>query len=365
MKIALITNNLFMFYKFRKELVRKLCENHEVVMMLPLEDDVLGEIDFSRHFIDLGCRLIDVKMNRRGMNPLNELKLMNNYRKLLKQEKPDVVVTYSIKPNIYAGFVCSLLKISYCANVTGLGTAFEKRMLAPVAVRLYRLAFRGVKTVFFENEHNRRFFIRGRMIEEERTCLLNGAGVNLKEFYFAPYPEQDGNQFIYVGRVMKEKGVEELFEAAARIHREDASAVLHVVGPMEDDYKATVERLAASGTVVYHGLQKDVRPFLKKCNCLVLPSWHEGMANTILEAASMGRPVIASNIPGCRESVESGLSGFLTEARNAEDLYHKMKHFLGMSREEQAQMGRRAREKMEREFDKDAVVERTVREICR
>lgn len=365
MKIALITNNLFMFYKFRKELVQKLCEEHEVIMMLPLDDDVLGEIDFSQYFLDLGCKLIDVKMNRRGMNPLNELKLMATYRKLLKQEKPDVVVTYSIKPNIYAGFICSTLKIPYCANVTGLGTAFEKQMLAPIAVRLYRLAFRRVKTVFFENDHNRRFFIGGRMIEEDKTCLLNGAGVNLEEFFYTPYPAQDKKKFIFVGRVMKEKGVEELFEAASRLHQEDASIEVHIVGPMEDNYKETTQKLTQDGTIIYHGLQKDVRPFLKECNCLVLPSWHEGMANTILEASATGRPVIASDIPGCRESIEAGVSGLLTEARNADDLYRKMKHFLNMSREEQEQMGRYAREKMEREFSKEAVVEKTVREICR
>lgn len=354
-----------MFYKFRKELVKKLCEEHEVIMMLPLDDDVLGEIDFSQYFIELGCRLIDVKMNRRGMNPLNELKLMQTYRRLLKRERPDVVVTYSIKPNIYAGFICSTLRIPYCANVTGLGTAFERKALAPVAVRLYRLGFRGVKTVFFENDHNRRFFVQGRMIDEEKTCLLNGAGVNLDEFAYEAYPRGEKTKFVFVGRVMREKGVEELFKAAKYLKEDRAAAEIHIVGPMEDNYKETVQKLTEDGIVIYHGLQKDVRPFLRESHCLVLPSWHEGMANTILEAAAVGRPVIASNIPGCRESIDNGVSGLLTEARNADDLYRKMKHFLDMTREEQEQMGRCARLKMEQQFSKDAVVEKTVREICR
>lgn len=365
MKIALITNNLFMFYKFRKELVEKLCEQHEVLMMLPLEDRVLGEIDFSQYFTGLGCRLVDIKMSRRGMNPKNELKLLRTYHRLLKKERPDVVVTYSIKPNIYAGFLCSVLKIPYCANVTGLGTAFERKGLASAATAMYRLGFRRVKMVFFENDHNRRFFIQNGIVREEKTCLLSGAGVNLREFACEAYPETETTKFVFVGRVMKEKGVEELFEAASYLKEDRENTEIHVVGPMEDDYKERMEELTRSGTVIYHGLQKDVRPFLRECHCLVLPSWHEGMANTILEASAAGRPVIASDIPGCRESIENGVSGLLTEARNADDLYRKMKHFLGMSRSEQEQMGLCARRKMEREFDKDAVVEKTVREICR
>lgn len=363
MKIILITNNLFMFYKFRKELISKLCENHEVVIMLPLEDDVLGEIDFSQYFRDMGCRLIDVEMHRRGMNPFHEFMLFLNYRKLLKQEKPDIVVTYSIKPNIYAGVLCSLMKIPYCANVTGLGTAFERRALAPVAVRLYRLGFRKVKTVFFENDTNRQFFINGRIISEDRTCLLNGAGVNLDEFSYTEFPKQEVTKFVFVGRVMKEKGVEELFEAAERLHHEAAKVEMHIVGPMEDNYKERVQKLADEGILIYHGLQKDVRPFLREANCLVLPSWHEGMANTILEASATGRPVIASNIPGCKESVADGRSGFLVTPRNADDLYRKMKQFMELPGAEQKEMGIFAREKMEHEFGKDKVVEKTVERI--
>lgn len=365
MKIALITNNLFMFYKFRKELVKKLCGEHEVLLMVPLEDSVLGEIDFSQYFKDLGCRLIDIKMSRRGMNPLDELNLLKIYRMHLKKERPDMVVTYSIKPNIYAGLVCGRLKIPYCANVTGLGTAFERKGLASAAAAMYRMGFRRVKTVFFENDHNRRFFIQNRIVKEEKTCLLNGAGVNLEEFAYEPYPKTETTRFVFVGRVMKEKGVEELFEAARRLEDDWEDMELHMVGPMEDDYKERMEELTRSGAVIYHGLQKDVRPFLGESHCLVLPSWHEGMANTILEASAVGRPVIASDIPGCRESVGDGVSGLLTKVRDADDLYRKMKQFLKMSREEQEQMGKNARRRMEQEFDKNAVVEKTVKEIYR
>lgn len=365
MKIALITNNLFMFYKFRKELVKKLCGEHEVVMMLPMEDSVLGEIDFSQYFLELGCRMIDIRMSRRGMNPLHELELLRTYRRLLKKERPDMVVTYSIKPNIYAGFICSTMKIPYCANVTGLGTAFERKGLASAASLMYRLGFWRVKTVFFENDHNRKFFIQNHIIREEKTCLLHGAGVNLDEFAYEAYPKTRTTKFVFVGRVMREKGVEELFEAAEQMKEDREDVEVHVVGPMEDDYKERMEKLTGSGTVIYHGLQKDVRPFLRESHCLILPSWHEGMANTILEAAATGRPVIASDIPGCRESIDDGVSGILTKVRDADDLYRKMKRFLQMPEEEKERMGRNARLKMEREFDKNAVVEKTVKEICR
>ena len=178
-----------------------------------------------------------------------------------------------------------------------------------------------------------------------------------------PYPNHSRVHFLYLGRIMKEKGIEELFYAVRRLKEENEDFVLDLAGFFEDIYKKQVEELEQLGIAHFYGFQSDPRPFYTEADCVVLPSYHEGMSNVLLEAAATGRPVITSNIPGCRESVENGKSGLLVEAKNKEMLYQAMKKMLHCSREEREEMGKAGREKMKREFRKEAVVERTVRSL--
>ncbi len=357
--ILIMANNDAGLYKFRKELIKELLTKGCVVYISLPNGSLIPSLE------EMGCHFLDTPIDRRGINPVTDAKLLLHYLKLAKEIKPDLVITYTIKPNIYGGLVCRLLRIPYAMNITGLGTAFEKGgWIRQLVVTLYKMGCRSAKKVFFENKENLLLFGRMGIIRRDQAVLLHGAGVNLEEFPFTPYPAQDEEvHFLFIGRVMKEKGVDEFFEAARMIREKNSNVVFDIVGPYEDDYETIVEDLQREGIIRYHGYQEDVKPFIAKAHCFVLPSYHEGMANTLLESAAMGRPLITSDIPGCREAVADGINGFLCEAKNSKALYDRLEMFIRLSDEDKAGMGQKSRLRMKRYFDRTQVVEKTVKAL--
>ena len=359
MRILVLANNDVGLYQFRRELLSEMIgRGHEVYISLP-DGELVSPLR------EMGCHFIDTPIDRRGINPATDLKLFSAYRRLLREIKPDLVVTYTIKPNIYGGISCRLSKIPYAANITGLGTAFQKKgALRTLVTLMYRTALKKSKTVFFENAGNMQTLQGERIVRREQCCLLSGAGVNLDHYQPAEYPTDDPPvRFLFIGRVMREKGIDELFGAMERLHAENIHCVLDVLGNYEEDYAEAIERYTAAGWLRYHGYQKDVRPFIVDSHCFVLPSYHEGMANTNLECAATARPIITSNIHGCKEAVIDGESGFLCEPKNADSLYEAMKRFSALSADERRKMGLRGREHMEQTFDKKIVVGNTLKEL--
>ena len=281
---------------------------------------------------------------------------------MLDDIQPDLVITYSIKPNVYMGSACKAKGIPYVTNVQGLGTAFEKPVLSSVVSVMYRSALHKAKTVFFENEENAQFFLHQNIISAQQMKVLPGAGINLDEYPYVPMQDDGVCSFLFVGRIMKEKGVYEFFTAAKTIKAEFGEEVaFDVVGFYEDAYKETVDQLVADGVIRFHGFQTDVHPFYEAANCVVLPSYHEGMSNVLLEAAATGRPLITSDIPGCREAVEDGVSGYICPAKDADALYDAMQRFVELPESWRAEMGCRGRERMEKRFSKDAVIAETMK----
>lgn len=355
MKILIATNHSYMFYRFRKELVETLMQEHEVILSTPF----VGHEDNLKA---MGLRCINTEIDRRSINPFKDMKLLKTYRKMLDDIQPDLVITYSIKPNIYMGIACKAKGIPYVTNVQGLGTAFEKPVLSSVVSVMYRSALRKAKTVFFENEENAQFFLHQNIISAQQMKVLPGAGINLDEYPYVPMREDGVCSFLFVGRIMKEKGVYEFFTAAKTVKAEFSEKVaFDVVGFYEDAYKETVDQLVADGVIRFHGFQTDVHPFYEAANCVVLPSYHEGMSNVLLEAAATGRPLITSDIPGCREAVEDGVSGYICPAKDADALYDAMQRFVELPESRRAEMGRRGRERMEKRFSKDAVIAETMK----
>jgi len=358
-KFLIITNHSYMLWRFRKELIAELMKRGEIVISTPF---VGHEDDFQA----MGCRCINTAFERRSINPITDFKLYRIYRALLKAEKPDMVITYSIKPNVYAGFACRQMKIPYCVNVQGLGTAFQKEPFASIAAFMYRVAVKNAKTVFFENEENAAEFVQRKILPHSQQTVLHGAGVNLAIYAQQPYPTEDnGIHFLYLGRIMREKGVDELIEAARRIKAKyGARVVFDLVGFFEDGYKKKVEKLAAEGVIVFHGFQPKPKPFYAMSHCIVMPSYHEGMSNVLLEGAAMGRALICSDISGCREAVDKGINGYLCNKMDADSLYDCIEKFLSLKSEERKRMGQASRQKMEREFSKDTVVRQTIAAIA-
>ena len=357
-KILIITNHSYMLYRFRKELIQKLLEDSEVVISTPF---VGHETDLK----ELGANCIKTEVDRRSINPFTDLKLLRTYKTILKQEKPDLVITYSIKPNIYAGYLCGKMKIPFCANVQGLGTAFQKALLSNLVTVMYRTAFRKVETVFFENQANAQAFVRRRILPAKKEVVLSGAGINLEEYRYRQYPDNEKVHFLYLGRIMKEKGMDELFGAVEQLRKDGCEFVLDLVGFFEDEYKKQVEQLQSEGIVRFYGFQENPKPYYAQTDCVVLPSYHEGMSNVLLEAAASGRAIITTDIPGCREAVDNGKSGMLCKVKSTDSLYKAMKRFTELSREKRELLGKAGREKMEREFDKKKVVEETVKVITK
>lgn len=345
-----------MFYRFRKELIAALQNRYDVVLCAP----------FTGHEGDLramGIELIELKMDRRSVNPVKDARLLKEYRKILASVRPDLVITYSIKPNVYLGMLCAAQHIPYFGHVQGLGTAFQKKGLRQAASVLYKNGFRKAKGVFFENQANLDFFLSQKLISARQPILLYGAGVSLDDYPAADYPSASPFHFLYLGRIMREKGMDELIEALHRLRKKGFEFVFDFAGFYEDAYKDQLDAMVQEGWAVNHGFVQDPGPLYAKANCVVLPSWHEGMSNVLLEAASTARPLITSNIPGCKEAVDDGISGFLTEARSADSLYKAMKQMLLCSNEERKQMGLAGRRKMEAVFSRDKVVQTTLEEM--
>lgn len=360
MQILILANHSGGLYDFRKDLIAELKKQASVTVAVP-HNDRWEELQL------LADRVIELPVDRRGMNPVHDAKLFRRYRKMLRAVKPDLVLTYTVKPNVYGGLACRMAHVPYAVNITGLGSALENGgLLRKFVLALYRPALAGAKTVFFENAGNRDDLVATGVVPQGRDVVLHGAGVNLDDFPCAAYPQDAPLRFLFVGRVMHEKGVDELFYAARQMKQEYGDGVeFHFVGSFEESYKPLMDELEQSGIVKYHGYQSDMRPFYAMSGCVVLPSYHEGMSNVLLEAASSGRPLITSAIPGCMEAVEDGVSGYLCESRNAEALLLSLRRFARLTPEERRDMGLAGRRRMEALFDKKAVVERTVEYINR
>lgn len=355
MKILIATNHSYMFYRFRRELVEALLQaGHKVVLSTP----------FVGHQEDLkamGLTCIETPMDRRSIDPRKDLRLLRAYRALLRQVEPELVITYSIKPNVYLGLCCARAGIPYVANVQGLGTAFERPLLSAVASVLYRTALRRARTVFFENQENRQLFLDKKLVRPEQTRVLPGAGINLSAYPFVPRRDDGVCRFLYLGRIMREKGMDEFFAAARALKAERGDGVaFDLVGFYEDGYKDTVEQLAAEGVITFHGFQSEVHPYYAAADCVVLPSYHEGLSNVLLEGTATGRCLITSDIPGCREVVEDGVSGFLCPAQDTQALLEAMRRFAAEPFARQTERGQAGRRLVEQRFDKQLVVANTL-----
>ncbi len=359
MIILVLTNNIGGLHSFRKEVMQALVDvGHRVTISAPF--------DKKTHFFkEMGCELIDTQFNRKGMNPLKDLRLMLLYRKIIKLVKPDVVLSYTIKPNLYGGMACLLCGVPQLANITGLGSAVENPgWLQWITILLYKIGLRKAHTVFFQNKANLEFCKQHKMVKGQMR-LIPGSGVNLQHHALQPYPApEEPMRFIFISRLLREKGIEEYLMSAQVIKRKYPNIEFHILGRCEENYQNKIDELQEHGVVIYHGSQLDVRPYIGKAWCTVHPSFYpEGMSNVLLESCAAGRPIITTNRPGCGEIVEDGVNGFVVNQRDANDVVEKIEKFLALSYEQKRKMGMAARRKVEREFDRQEVVQAYLSEI--
>lgn len=358
MKIMILANNDAGLYKFRLELLEELVKNHEVMICLP-------DGDYIENMVELGCKFIPCNcLERQGTNPLKDLKLMKFYKETLKQCKSDIVFTYTIKPNSYGGMICGMLKIPYVANITGLGTAIENESwMQKIALTIYKLGLRKAQKVFFQNTTNRDFMVKRNVIKGAYD-LLPGSGVNLNRYKVSEYPSMDTVDFVFVGRMMKEKGIENYMEAAEYIRAKYPETRFHICGSYEQDYRERLENLQKQGVIVYHGIVKDMVAVYKEISCTIHPSYYpEGLSNVLLESSACARPIITTDRAGCREVIDDGKNGFICKQNDTKDLILQIEKFLALSREERKQMGLAGRAKVEKEFNRQIVIDKYLQEI--
>ncbi len=357
--ILILTNCIAGIYTFRREVVKAIIEKgFDVYISYPDVDDKRGD-----YFDEIGCKRIPTIFNRRGVNPFADLQLMLKYRQTIKQIKPIAVLSYTIKPNVYGGLACRLTHTPQLANVTGLGDAVENGgWLQKLTIKLYKMGLRQAHKVFFQNDSNRNYCINAG-IADNTSILLPGSGVNLDFHTFQDYPANGNIRFLYIGRIMKDKGSKELFEMARIIKSRHSEVSFQVLGSLEDDFKQQLDNLVKERIVEYTEHSMDVRPFLKEAHCCIMPSYHEGMSNVNLESAANGRPVITTDVPGCRETIDDGITGFMVKSHDSGDLTDKVERFISLSYEKKMEMGLAARKKVEREFDRNIVINAYLKEL--
>lgn len=364
-KIALIENHELGVYSIRHELVVELSKRYEITVLTEVDDSFKnGDLEGIVKFVDVGKSVL---------NPLSAVKYNSKLHTALKELKPDVCLTFTIRPAIYGNIVTRKLNIPTISTITGTGPLFESNSISYVVARqLYKRVLKKTKFVFFPNFDDLEAFVERKYIKREQAKRVPGSGVNYDKFTPQATTRSNDGKFIflYISRLVKDKGVMEFVEAASLLKENYPNAEFHIIGPLwggnTKSLTVTAEELSEwieKKWIVYHDKQKDVKPFMADADCVVMPSYREGMSNVLLEAASMARPLIATNVTGCRDIVDDGVNGFLCKVRDGKDLAEKMKKMMNLSAAEREKMGAKGREKMIREFDKKIVVKTYIEAI--
>jgi len=360
--VCLASNTTWYIYNFRRRLIENLIElGYEVVALSPTDR-------YVRLLEELGIRHVHLRLNNLSTNPFRELVSLFSMLVSLRRARPGVLLTYTPKINIYGSIVARALGVPVIANVSGLGRAFlAKGWLEAVARRLYALALRHPHTIFFQNEEDRTTFVSGGLVDSDRTKRLPGSGVDVDRFR-PSVATGDEKQFVFLlaGRLLWDKGVGEFVAAARIVAKQFPHAEFRLLGFLDVPNpsaisRAQIEQWEKEGVVRYLGASDHVESHYAEADCVVLPSYREGVPRTMLEAASMGIPLITTDAPGCRDTVEDGVTGFLVKPRDCADLADKMVQMLSLAPQHRREMGERARSKMCTEFDERIVIDHYLR----
>lgn len=365
--VAIVTNNDDDIYCFRKELIEALIdEGYEILISCPYgpKFELLQNMNYKYD---------DPIIDRRGMNVFKDIMLFLHYMVLFHKAKPDIILTYTAKPNVYASIVANLLGIPYINNVTGLGSVITKgKITKTFLMKLFKFAYKKSCCVMFQNETNMKEMLDENIVTG-KYMVIPGSGVALDRYPIQPYPDGgngiNGNEVIfnYIGRVLHDKGIDDYIQAAKFIKKKYPKTEFNIIGfiePTENHYEDILKKLTQEGIVIYRGSQQDVRPYIKRSHVIIHPSiYGEGMSNVLLENASSGRPLITTDNAGCREVVIKNKSGFLFEKGNIHELIEKIEYFLNLDNDERKNMGLCGRRYVEEHFSRDIVIDKYIKVV--
>ncbi|HYG39141.1 MAG TPA: glycosyltransferase family 4 protein [Cytophagales bacterium] len=355
MKIAIVINKSWNIYNFRMGLINAFLKNGHLVVAIAPEDE------YSKLLIEKGCEFVPLEMEEKGSNPVKDALLVLELYKIYKAVSPDFILQYTIKPNIYGTIAANLLGIPCINNVSGLGTVFlHNNFTSRVAQLLYKIAFKYPKKVFFQNSDDLQLFLDKKLIKKEITGLLPGSGVNIDAFKPREFIRNDSFTFLVIARLLYDKGIVEFVEGARIIRQKGINARCQLLGFTDFNTRlgipqSLLEGWISEGIVEYLGTTDNVASYIYKADCVVLPSYREGTPRTLLEAAALGKPLIATNVPGCKEVVDNDYNGFLCEAKDAEDLANKMVRIYNLADEQLSNFGKNSRKKIEEKFNEQIV----------
>jgi len=362
-KIAFIINSSWNIYNFRKGLVcRFISQGDEVLAISPVDE-------YVPKLKEWGVKHLPVELDGSGLNPAKDFAYLKHLKRILKKERPDVILSYTIKSNIYGSLAARAFKIPIICNVSGLGTTFLwKGWLRRVAIVLYNRAFRSTNFTFFQNSDDRKLFIEQVNIDESKTGLLPGSGIDLTHFKSSAPTFDQQTKFLMISRLILEKGVLEYLKAARKVSQSREGVEFLLLGKYDPEHKRSIDEtdfqeIESGKWVKYLGENDDVKSVIEDADVVVLPSYREGTPRTLLEAAAMSRPLVTTDVPGCREVVSDGQNGFLCEAKSGNSLTKKIELFLALTQAEKKSMGEASRKLVEKRFDENIVIAEYTRKI--
>lgn len=363
MKVAIVINTSWNIYNFRLGLIKALIKNnHDVIAIAPKDS-------YTDKLIQLGCQYLEVKMDNQGVNPFKDLSLIARLYRTYGRTKPDVIFQYTIKPNIYGSIVAGMLGIPAINNVSGLGTVFLKdNILATISKMLYKFSFRHPFKVFFQNADDQKLFIDLNLVNKDKTAVIPGSGVDLNQFAVLPKPKNQFFTFLLISRIIQDKGIREFIAAIKMLKQQNFDAKFQILGAKDPYHKRgipldEIQSWIDEDLIEYLGVTENVSAAIAGANCIVLPSYREGTPKTLLEAASCGRPLIATDVPGCREVVVDRFNGLLCRARDAEDLSEKIREMRDFDLDTLQTMAINSRKLVEKKFDESIVVNKYLQTI--
>lgn len=357
--IVLVGNTSWSMIKFRYGLMKSLILNGYKVTVVAPKDEYIQDIK------DIGCEYREVDIDNKGSNPIKDIKLIYTFQKIYNELEPDLVIHYTIKPNIYGIIAAKISGIKAFAVITGLGYVFiNDSIVSTIAKQLYKFSFRFATKVFFINKDDKNEFLNNNLVNKDKIVVIPGEGINTKYFKDINKTKKLNKfKFLLIARMLEDKGVFEYIEAGKILSKKYNNFEIGLLGYLGVDNPKAISKqqmdiLIQEDYIKYYSSTNDVKPFISQSDCIVLPSYREGISMTLMESASMAKPLIATNVPGCKELIDDEINGYLCEVKSVKDLALKMEMMLKLSEEERIYMGKKGREKMQREFDKSIVIEK-------
>ncbi|MEK6782571.1 MAG: glycosyltransferase family 4 protein [Bacteroidota bacterium] len=363
MKVAIVLNTSWNIYNFRMNFVKALlAEGYEVHTIAPMDD-------YTHYLTEAGCFHHKVRMDSRGANPIKDSALIVELYSIYRKVRPDIILHYTVKPNVYGTIAASLLRIPVINNVCGLGTVFLKNnLVSKIAILLYKITFRFPKKVFFQNPEDRQLFLDKKLVPVHTADLLPGSGIDLEKFKPFEFNRNKSFTFLLISRLISDKGILEYIEAVKKLRVQGLDARFQILGAKDPEHKRgiklkVIDSWVKSGIIEYLGTTDDVRGYIGKADCIVLPSYREGTPRTLLEAASSSKPMIATDVPGCHNVVKHNINGLLCQLKDADDLANKMQEMASLDNETLKSFGANGRKRVEQEFSESEVINKYLKTL--